>query len=78
MFIATAHPQPLKLRKSGMSPRWGLKPDCMGAGYKHAAPLALDGLPAEADALKRRQTETAAELAALLPAILDRAFKGDL
>ena len=30
------------------------------------------------DALKRLQAETAAELAALLPAILDRAFKGEL
>jgi len=33
---------------------------------------------AEVDALKRLQTETAAELDALLPAILDRAFKGEL
>jgi len=32
----------------------------------------------EADALKRLQAETAAELDALLPALLDRAFKGEL
>ncbi|MBI3849976.1 MAG: hypothetical protein HY298_06750 [Verrucomicrobia bacterium] len=32
----------------------------------------------ELDALKRLQAETAAELAALLPAILDKAFKGEL
>lgn len=38
----------------------------------------LDALQAEVDALKRRQAETAAELDALLPAILDRAFKGEL
>ena len=38
----------------------------------------LDGLQVEADALKRLQAETAAELEALLPAILDRAFKGKL
>ena len=38
----------------------------------------LDALQAEVDALKRLQAETAAELAALLPAILDRAFKGEL
>ena len=37
-----------------------------------------DALQAEVDALKRLQAETAAELAALLPAILDRAFKGEL
>ena len=38
----------------------------------------LDALQAEMDALKRLQAETAAELDALLPAILDRAFKGEL
>ena len=38
----------------------------------------LDTLQAEVDALKRLQAETAAELDALLPSILDRAFKGEL
>ena len=38
----------------------------------------LDALQAQVDALKRLQAETAVELDALLPAILDRAFKGDL
>lgn len=38
----------------------------------------LDALQAEVDALKRLQTETAAELDALLPAVLGRAFKGEL
>jgi len=38
----------------------------------------LDGLQAKVDELKRLQGETAAELAALLPAVLDRAFKGQL
>jgi type I restriction enzyme S subunit len=46
----------------------------------------LDALQAEVDALKHMQAETpvkdtgqaAAELDALLPAILDRAFKGEL
>ena len=38
----------------------------------------LDALQAEVDALKHLQAETAAELDALLPAILDRAFKGEL
>jgi type I restriction enzyme S subunit len=41
-----------------------------------AAPRFGDALRAEVDALKRLQAETAAELDALLPAILDRAFKG--
>jgi type I restriction enzyme S subunit len=38
----------------------------------------LDAVQAEADALKRLQAETAAELGALLPSILDKAFKGEL
>ena len=37
----------------------------------------LDALQAEVDALKRLQAETAAELDALLPSILDKAFKGE-
>jgi type I restriction enzyme S subunit len=38
----------------------------------------LDGLREKVDALKRLQAESAAELDALLPALLDRAFKGEL
>ncbi|MFI5394529.1 MAG: restriction endonuclease subunit S [Candidatus Binatia bacterium] len=38
----------------------------------------LDALQAEVEALKRLQAETAAELDALLPSILDRAFRGEL
>lgn len=38
----------------------------------------FDALQADVDALKRLQAETAAELDALLPAILDRAFNGEL
>ena len=38
----------------------------------------LDILRAEVDNLKHLQAETTAELDALLPAILDRAFKGEL
>ncbi len=38
----------------------------------------LDALQAEADVLKDLQAETAAELDALLPSILDRVFKGEL
>jgi type I restriction enzyme S subunit len=38
----------------------------------------LDGLQAKVDRLKALQAETRAELDTLLPAILDRAFKGEL
>jgi type I restriction enzyme S subunit len=38
----------------------------------------LEGLQAKVDALKCLQSETVAELDAMLPAVLDRAFKGEL
>lgn len=38
----------------------------------------LDSLQTKVDDLKKLQAETAAELAALLPSILDKAFKGEL
>jgi type I restriction enzyme S subunit len=38
----------------------------------------LDDLQAKVDTLKRLQAETAAELDALLPSVLDKAFKGEL
>ena len=38
----------------------------------------LDALQAKVDVLKKLQAETAAELDALLPSILDRAFRGAL
>ena len=38
----------------------------------------LDALEVQADKLKRLQSETAAELDALLSTVLDRAFKGEL
>ena len=44
----------------------------------HRIVAELDALQAEVDALKRLQAETATELDALLPAILDQAFKGEL
>jgi type I restriction enzyme S subunit len=45
---------------------------------QHRIVAYLDGLQARVDALKKLQGQTAAELDALLPAILDRAFKGEL
>jgi type I restriction enzyme S subunit len=38
----------------------------------------LDALQAEMNGLRRLQAKTAAELNALLPSILDKAFKGEL
>ena len=38
----------------------------------------LDALQAKADALRALQTETAAELDALLPVVLAKAFAGEL
>jgi type I restriction enzyme S subunit len=45
---------------------------------QHRIVAYLDDLQAKVDALKRLQAETAAELDALLPSILDRAFRGGL
>jgi type I restriction enzyme S subunit len=45
---------------------------------QHCIVTYLDDLQAKVDALKRLQAETAAELDALLPSILDKAFKGEL
>jgi hypothetical protein len=45
---------------------------------QHRIVAYLDGLQAKVDELKRLQAETAAELNALLPSILDKAFKGEL
>lgn len=45
---------------------------------QHRIVIYLNGLQTKVDALKKLQAETAAELAALLPSILDRAFKGEL
>lgn len=45
---------------------------------QHRIVTYLDNLQAKVDALKRLQAETATELDALLPSILDKAFKGEL
>ncbi len=48
---------------------------CFLIGTPNTAP---DFAPMKLDALKRLQTGIAAELAALRPAIFDKAFKGEL
>ena len=45
---------------------------------QHRIVAYLDDLQAKVDAVKRLQAETQAELAALLPSVLDRAFRGEL
>jgi type I restriction enzyme, S subunit len=46
--------------------------------YQRRIVAELDALQAQVNKLKTLQTETEAELDALLPSILDRAFKGEL
>ena len=46
--------------------------------YQRRVVSSLDNLNSKVDALKRLQAETAAELAAMLPSILDKAFRGEL
>ena len=45
---------------------------------QHRIVAILDALQAEVEKLKRLQAETAAELDALLPSVLSRAFAGEL
>jgi len=45
---------------------------------KHSIVAYLDNLQAKVETLKRLQAETATELNALLPSIIDKAFKGEL
>ena len=52
-------------------------PDLPISGQRRIATY-LDDLQAKVDSLKQLQAETATELATLLPAVLDRAFKGEL
>jgi hypothetical protein len=40
--------------------------------------LCLDGLHAKVNALRAKQAETERELSALMPSVLDQAFKGEL
>jgi len=53
-------------------------PTSIPLGEQERIVTELDALQAELHALKQAQAETGAELDALLPAILDRAFKGEL
>lgn len=53
-------------------------PQSFGLAEQKRVIAELDLLQTEVDALKRLQAESAAELDALLPAVLDRAFKGEL
>ena len=45
---------------------------------QHRIVAYLDSLQAKVEALKALQAETQAKLDALLPAVLDKAFKGEL
>jgi len=45
---------------------------------QHRIVAYLDGLQAKVDELKQRQAQTAAALNALMPAVLDKAFRGEL
>jgi type I restriction enzyme S subunit len=51
---------------------------CISLSEQRRIVTYLDDLQAKIDSLKRLQAETAAELDALLPSILDKAFKGQL
>lgn len=56
----------------------GLPFPAISVSRQHNIVTYLDGLQAKVDLLKAFQQKTAAELDALLPSILDKAFKGEL
>ena len=62
-----------KLQAAG----WDSEPRSI-AGQPHFTDNRAGRVASGGNALKRLQAETAAELDALFPAILDRAFKGEL
>jgi len=53
-------------------------PSSLRLSVQNRVVAALDALQAQVGALEKLQVETTAELAALLPSILDKAFKGEL
>lgn len=57
---------------------FGFQFSCPPLSEQHRMVAELDALQVQVDALKRLQAETAIELDALLPAVLDRAFNGEL
>lgn len=59
-----------------MSKAWPLV--ALGEVLRHPKEFIQIDVQAKVDAPKRLQAETAAELDAMLPSILDQAFKGEL
>ena len=70
--------QAARLKRLGDYPHGETASHFMFEMLTPAEPAQLDRLQAEVNTLKRMQADSAAELDALLPAILDRAFRGEL
>jgi type I restriction enzyme S subunit len=73
-----------EVSRDGAQPNWNggmiknIQIALLPLGEQERAVAALDRMRARLDALKHLQAETAAELEALLPSVLDRAFRGEL
>jgi type I restriction enzyme, S subunit len=73
-----------EVKREGAQPNWNagmikqIEISLISVDEQRRIVAYLDGLQAEVERLKRLQADTAAELDALLPSLLDRAFRGEL
>ena len=83
-WIRSLYSEMREVAHGGAQPNWNsstikrIEIPLLPISEQHYVVADLDDLHTRVDTLKRLQTETAAELDALLPAVLDRAFRGEL
>jgi len=83
-WIRSLYSEMREVAHGGAQPNWNsstikrIEVPLLPLSEQHYVVAHLDDLHARVDALKRLQADTAAELDALLPAVLDRAFRGEL
>jgi len=69
---------PTSFRENTLGPLRTLEVPLRPLDQQHRIAAHLDQLQIQVDMLKHEQANTAAELDALLPSVLDKAFRGEL